>query len=91
MIKPVFTEKSLKMARTGQYSFWVDRDMDKLNLKSVIAKMFGVHVLSIKTVKKAGEKGRSVRGRKFEKLQLKKAVVTIKDGEKIDAFEENKK
>ncbi len=91
MIKPVFTEKSLKMARQGQYSFWVERDMDKLSLKAIIAKMFGVHVLSIKTIKKAGEKGNNVRGRKFEKLQLKKAVVTIKDGEKIDVFEENKK
>ncbi len=65
--------------------------MDKLSLKSIIAKMFGVHVTSIKTVKKAGETGRSVRGRKFTKLAAKKAIITIKDGEKLDVFEETKK
>lgn len=91
MIKPVFTEKSLKMARQGQYTFWVDRDMDKMSLKSAIGQMFKVHVTSIKTVKKAGETGRNVKGRKFTNLSSKKAVVTLKDGEKLDVFEETKK
>jgi large subunit ribosomal protein L23 len=91
MIKPVYTEKSLKMAKQGQYSFWVDRDMDKLSLKAMFAKLFGVHVTSINTFKKAGEKGRNARGRKFSNLAAKKAVITIKDGEKLDIFEESKK
>ncbi len=91
MIKPVFTEKSLKMAKQGQYTFWVGRGMDKMGLKSLFSKMFGIHVTSIKTLKKAGETGRNVRGRKFSKLQLKKAIITIKDGEKLDVFEESKK
>lgn len=90
MIKPVYTEKSLKLAKKGQYTFWVEPGMDKLSLKSVFAKMFGVHVTGIKTVKKAGESGRNVRGRKFTKLATKKAVVTVKEGEKIDIFEESK-
>jgi large subunit ribosomal protein L23 len=91
MIKPVFTEKSLKMAKQGQYTFWVDLGSDKANLKAQIAKMFGVHVVSIKTIKKGGEKGRNIRGRKFLKPDLKKAVVTLKGDEKIDVFEESKK
>jgi len=91
MIKPVFTEKSLKMAKQGQYTFWVNSDADKASLKSQIAKMFDVHIISIKTIKKAGEKGRNARGRRFTKLDSKKAVVSLKDGDKIDVFEESKK
>lgn len=91
MIKPVFTEKSTKMAKMGKYSFWVEVGSDKMSLKSAIAKLFGVHVTSIKTTQKGGEKGRNARGKKFNKLASKKAIVTIKDGEKIDVFEESKK
>lgn len=79
------------MAKQGQYTFWVDRNADKLSLKSLFAKMFGVHVTSIKTVKKAGESGRNIKGKKFSKLISKKAIITIKDGEKLDVFEESKK
>ena len=91
MIKPLFTEKSTRLSKQGKYSFWVDADSDKMSLKSQIAKLFGVHVTSIKTIKKAGEKGRNIRGKKFSKLAAKKVVVTIKDGEKMDVFEESKK
>jgi len=91
MLKPIFTEKSLKMAKLGRYSFWVEPNDDKMGLKAQIAKLFGVHVTSIKTIKKAGEKGRNARGKKFNKLATKKAVVTVADGEKIDIYEETKK
>lgn len=91
MIKPVFTEKSTKMAKEGKYTFWVEPNSDKAGLKALISKLFGVHVTNINTIKKAGEKGRNARGRKFNRLSSKKAVVTIKAGEKIDIFEESKK
>lgn len=91
MIKPIYTEKSTKMAKLGKYTFLVEPNSDKMGLKSEIAKLFGVHVTSIKTIKKAGEKGRTARGKRFNRLATKKAVVTIKDGEKIDIFEESKK
>jgi len=91
MLKPVFTEKSLKMAKLGKYSFWVDAKADKISIKAEIARVFGVHVTDINTTKKAGESGRTARGRKFNRLATKKAIVQIKDGEKIDIYEESKK
>lgn len=91
MIKPVFTEKSIKEAKQGRYTFLVNLNADKMGLKSEIAKAFGVHVTSIRTMKKGGESGKNARGKKFTRLSVKKAVVTIKDGEKIDAYEETKK
>lgn len=91
MLKPIFTEKSTKMAKMGKYTFWVEPNSNKMSLKAEVARIFGVHVTSIKTIKKAGEKGRTAKGKKFNRLASKKAIVTIKDGEKIDIFEESKK
>lgn len=91
MLKPVFTEKSLGLAKLGKYSFWIDRSATKSAVKSLIAKMFDVHVISIKTITVSGEAKRTQRGKKFQVLKSKKAIVTLKDGEKIDLFEESKK
>ncbi|HJY98544.1 MAG TPA: 50S ribosomal protein L23 [Patescibacteria group bacterium] len=91
MIKPIFTEKSLKAAKTGKYSFWVGRSMAKNVIKSEIAKLFGVHVTDIKTMVKKGETGRNMKGVKFSTAPQKKAVVTLGEKEKIDIFEESKK
>lgn len=91
MIKPVFTEKSLGLAKQGKYTFWVGLGDTKTSLKSEIAKMFGVHVVTIKTISVKGEAKRNVRGRKVTYMPKKKAIVTLKDKEKIDLFEETKK
>jgi len=91
MLKPVFTEKSLKFAKEGKYTFWVDGSADKAGIKSEIARTFGVKVIRIRTIKVGNEVGRNAKGNKFVKIGGKKAVVTLKDGDKIDIFEETKK
>lgn len=91
MLKPVFTEKSLKQAHEGKYSFWVDKNMTKNEIKSEISKLFGVHVLSVKTILVKGENGRNMRGKKYSVKPAKKAIVSLKEKEKIDLFEESKK
>lgn len=42
MITPIFTEKSIGLAKNGQYSFWVLKSDTKLSIKSEIKKIFGV-------------------------------------------------
>ena len=79
------------MAKLGQYSFWVGRRANKMSLKAEIAKLFGVHVVGIRTVSTPPEAGRNARGIKFATVKNKKAIVTLKDKEKIDLFEETKK
>ena len=90
MIKPVFTEKSSKMAKEGKYTFWVDRGLTKNAIKALVAKQFGVHVVGIKTISVAGEVKRNVKGKKITVKGAKKAIVTLKAKEKIDVFEEKK-
>ena len=91
MIKPIFTEKSLKAAKLGNYTFRVEPRMDKKKIAAEGAEIFGVTVTGVRTIKTGGEKGRNARGRNFSVKASKKAIITLKEGEKIDIFEEGKK
>lgn len=90
MIKPVFTEKSLKDAKLGNYTFKVEPRMDKKRIAAEISKIFDVKVTRVRTMKTGGEKGRNAKGKNFSKLATKKAIVTLKEGDKISIFEEGK-
>ena len=90
MLKPIFTEKSLNQSAHGKYAFWVGLNETKTQLKSAISDLFGVTVKEIKTIVVKSETGRNARGRKFVKKAQKKAIVTLKDGEKIDIYEKTK-
>ena len=90
MIKPVFTEKSLRLAKEGKYSFWVERTDTKNSIRAMIAKIFGVHVVTVKTITVSGEAKRTAKGKKANRLSEKKAIVTLREKETIDVFEEKK-
>ncbi len=91
MITPVFSEKSLKLAKEGKYTFWVNNDSAKDEIKAEISRLFDVHVTAIRTMVTSGESKRNVKGKKIKILGNKKAIVTLKEKEKIDLFEEAKK
>jgi len=91
MIKPVFTEKSTRLAKEGKYTFLVGVGDTKSGLKVLISRLFDVHVKTIKTLKTGGEVKRNNRGQNVSRFSTKKAIVTLKKGEKIDLFEEKKK
>lgn len=91
MIKPIFTEKSLREAKGGSYTFKVDSGMDKKQIAAKISSLFGITVTGVRTSKIGAEKGRNAKGRKFFKSAVKKALVSVKSGDKIDIFEEGKK
>ncbi|EKE13528.1 MAG: 50S ribosomal protein L23 [uncultured bacterium] len=91
MLKPIFTEKSLREAKNGNYTFQVSVGMDKKQIAAKITQLFGVKVIDVRTMKVGPEKGRNARGRNFSIQAVKKAVITLKSGDKIDVFEESKK
>ncbi len=91
MLKPIFTEKSLADAKNGKYTFKIDSFMTKKQVAAKIAQIFDVTVTEVRTAKIGPEKGRNARGRKFNKLAVKKGIVVLKSGDKIDVFEEGKK
>lgn len=91
MLKPIFTEKSLKEAKLGKYTFRVPSSMDKKQIAAKISELFDVKVIDVRTIKRGPEKGRNAKGRNFSFGSIKKAIVTLKGGDKISIFEEGKK
>ncbi|OGM15930.1 50S ribosomal protein L23 [Candidatus Woesebacteria bacterium RBG_19FT_COMBO_42_9] len=87
---PIITEKSLRDAKVGRYTFSVDRHLRKPEIKKAIDEAFGVHVVSIQTSKIGGSQKRNMRGYQQRTLAEKRARVTLKEKESIDLFEEKK-
>lgn len=90
-LKPLITEKSLKLAGMGKYTFSVARNLDKPGIKKLVEKVFSVHVVNVKTLKKSGEIKKNFKGKRKVVKPIKKAIVTLKEKEKIDLFESKNK
>lgn len=89
IIKPIMSEKSLIMANHGQYSFYVQPNATKHQIKQAITTFFGSTPQSISTVTIRGIKKR-VPGKRMYTVTptKKKAVITLKKGDKIALFEQ---
>lgn len=82
--EPLITEKIAKESeKLHKYAFRVHPKANKKQIKSAVEKIFNVHVLKINTMNHSG-KWRRVRFQPGKTADWKKAVVTIKSGEKID-------
>lgn len=88
-LKPILTEKSLNLADQGKYSFWVPTNANKFQIKKLIEETFGVNVQSVKTQTKRAITKRTIRGRLTTKSAKKKAIIKLKEGDKIDIFGKN--
>lgn len=88
---PVFTEKSTKLASAGKYTFMVPVTLTKLEIKKAIDDIFDVHVKTIKTVNSKKSTKRNMRGKMVTIPATKKAIVSLKEGQKIELFTEEKK
>ena len=91
LIKPLYTEKSVKMLSGAKYGFEVTWDANKIEIAKAVEKKFGVTVTSVNTVKYEGKLRTSFRtsGRFTGKTpRFKKAYVTLKQGDKIELFEQ---
>jgi large subunit ribosomal protein L23 len=89
--KPIITEKMTAITdKLKQYGFVVEQTAKKPEIKSAIEKMYGVNVVTISTLIHAG-KAKSRMTRKGvssgRKPSYKKAIVTLKEGQSIDFFE----
>ncbi len=87
---PVLTEKSLKQAKEGHYTFWVSPSLTKEGVKALIERVFEVKVGKVRTMNFKGGVKRNLRGRTQVIKGAKKAIVTLKEG-KIEIFEEKGK
>jgi len=84
--KPIITEKGTILKEENKYTFEVDLQANKIEIKKAVEKIYGVKVLKVNTLVQYGKpkRVRAVPGRKSD---FKKAIVTLKPGEIISAFE----
>ncbi|MBR6409149.1 MAG: 50S ribosomal protein L23 [Alphaproteobacteria bacterium] len=83
IVRPVITEKSMMVSENGKVTFMVPLDASKNDVKAAVEAIFNVKVEKVNTIRQFG-KTKFFRGRKGERSDYKKALVTLADGQNID-------
>ena len=86
LIKPTITEKSTILQESGKYTFQVNGGANKVEVKEAVEKNFDVTVLDVNITKLHGKKKR-YGPRIKQRPDIKKAVVTLKQGDRINLIE----
>jgi large subunit ribosomal protein L23 len=84
--RPLITEKNAALQAQGKYAFEVAGEANKEQVKQAVEKAFNVTVTQVNVITVPG-KGRRMRGRVVIGPSWKKAVVTLKAGDKIEIVE----
>jgi len=90
LIKPIVTEKMTAMGVSmGRYGFIVKPEANKQQIKDAVEDLYKVNVVAVNTMNYGGKnKSRYTKGGmiKGKTGAYKKAIITLKDGEKIDFY-----
>ena len=88
LIAPVVSEKSYGLLESNVYTFVVAPDASKPEIHDAVESIFGVTVTKVNTLNR---KGKAIRNRRTGKVgrraDVKRALVTLADGDSIDLFE----
>jgi large subunit ribosomal protein L23 len=85
VLRPIITERSFDLINDNRYTFEVAKQANKVEIGQAVATIFGVTVLKVNTISVKG-KPKRVRYAKGYSRSWKKAIVTIAEGETIEAF-----
>ena len=81
--RPLITEKAMKVSEQGQVTFVVPMDATKPEIKKAVEGLFGVKVKAVNTSCVRG-KVKMFRNTKGQRSDMKKAIVTLENGQNID-------
>uniref|UniRef100_A0A7V3ZW16 Large ribosomal subunit protein uL23 n=1 Tax=candidate division WOR-3 bacterium TaxID=2052148 RepID=A0A7V3ZW16_UNCW3 len=86
IIRPILTEKALRLREYNQYVFEVKKEANKIDIKRAVEELFKVKVEKVRTINMRGKPKRIglFEGRTSS---WKKAIVTLKEGERIEGLE----
>jgi large subunit ribosomal protein L23 len=84
--RPLITEKNSVLQAQGKYAFKVAQEANKEQIKQAVEKAFKVTVTGVNVMTVAGKR-RRMRGREVTSPSWKKALVTLKPGDKIELIE----
>ena len=86
LLKPTITENSTILQESGKYTFHVAPKANKIEIRQAVEQSFGVTVVDVNVTKLHGKRKRY--GPRVKKLpDTKKAVVTLKTGDRINLIE----
>ncbi len=83
ILSPIITEKATMANENGQITFAVSIDATKPEIKAAIEMLFNVKVKAVNTLVQKG-KVKTFRGRIGRRKDMKKAMVTLVEGQNID-------
>jgi large subunit ribosomal protein L23 len=83
ILAPLVTEKSTRLSEHNQVVFKVKKDATKPEIKAAVEGLFGVKVTGVNTLIQKG-KTKRFKGRVGRRSDVKKAIVTLAEGQSID-------
>jgi large subunit ribosomal protein L23 len=89
IIRPVVSEKSYALMDNSVYTFIVQPDASKPQIRDAVQEIFGVKVAKVNTLNRPGKRKRNRRTFTYGKRpDTKRAIVTLAPGETIDLFQD---
>jgi len=83
IVAPHITEKSTLVSEHNAVVFKVAGDATKPQIKAAVEAIFSVGVTAVNTIVQKG-KTKKWKGKPYTRSDIKKAIVTLKDGDSID-------
>lgn len=83
IVRPVITEKSTLVGEHGQIVFEVAKAASKPEIKAAVEALFNTKVVAVNTLVQKG-KSKRWQGRPYRRSDVKKAIVTLAEGQSID-------
>ena len=83
ILAPHITEKSTLLSEHNGVVFKVANDATKPQIKAAVEALFGVSVTGVNTLNQKG-KSKRWKGRPYQRSDMKKAIVTLAEGQTID-------
>jgi large subunit ribosomal protein L23 len=83
VLAPHITEKSTLLSEQNAVVFKVANDATKPQIKAAVEALFSVKVLGVNTITQKG-KTKKWKGRPYTRSDMKKAIVTLAEGQSID-------
>jgi len=85
ILRPIITELSYDLIGDNRYTFEVAKQANKIEIGKAVEEIFNVKVLNVNTMNVKG-KPKRVRYAKGYSRSWKKAIVTLAEGDSIEAF-----
>jgi large subunit ribosomal protein L23 len=86
LLAPVISEKSYGLLDENKYTFLVRKDANKIQIREAVEAVFNVTVTGVNTLNREGKRTRRTRTGWGRRPDTKRAIVSVKQGDRIDIF-----